>query len=98
MGNETVGTIAELLLLGNVQHYSAVKIATINQRTSSGVQNQQSPDVNNGRTGREISRSDVHSYNPEKSEQYNEEGPENDYSHTIARAARPSTGGGTVIP
>jgi len=83
MDNETVGTIAELLLLSNVQHYSAMKTVTVNQRTGSGVQDQRLPDVDNEGTGGETSRSDGHLYNPEKSEQHDGEGLRNDHLHTI---------------
>ena len=45
MENETVGTIAELLLSDDVQHYSAAKTATVDQETVSGAQSQASEDV-----------------------------------------------------
>ena len=83
MENETVGTIVELLLLGDVQYYSAVKTATVYQGTTSGAQNQRSADVDNGGSGGEPPRSDGLSRIRQKSESDDGERPEDDRPQTI---------------
>ena len=85
MENETVGVIAELLLLGDVEHYSTMKTKTVNQETVSGMQNQGSPDadINNSATGGENTISDALSLNPQKTEKGDDEGLEDKHPHII---------------
>ena len=76
MENETVGVIAELLLLGDVQHDSAVKTIAVDQEIVSGAQNQ-------GAAGMGNTRSNALSLNPQKVRKDDDEGPEDEHPQII---------------
>ena len=85
MENETVGVIAELLLLGEVEHYSTMKTTTVNQETVAGMQNQGSADAveDNRAAGGESTISNALSLNPRKTEKDDDEEPEDNHPDTI---------------
>ena len=83
MENETVGVIAELLLLGEIEHYSTMRTTTVNQGTISSVQNQGSAGAAStgaGPGGEENTWSAPILPNLRKTEKDDGEGPEDKHS------------------